>query len=129
MFNPELRHVAGKDNPVADMLSRARYDEIEEEGCRVETHGVDLVLEFREELYFGDLLVIGNYLKTLERDPSWTREEFEKIRKKSYSFLLKDSFLWRRPKVMDGIPLRIVEDENTKKKVLQESHDAEAAGH
>jgi hypothetical protein len=35
----------------------------------------------------------------------------------------------RRPKVVDGIPSRIVGDENTKKKVVQESHDAEAAGH
>jgi hypothetical protein len=110
MFNPELRHVAGKDNPLANMLSRARYDETKEEGCRVETHEVHQVLEFKEELYSGDLLVIGNYLKTLKKDPSWTREEFEKIRRNSYSFFLKDDFLWRRPKVVDGIPLRIVGD-------------------
>ena len=129
MFNPELRHIAGKDNPVADMLSRARFEEMEEKGCRVESHEVDQVLELKEELYSGDLLIIGRYLKRLERDPSWSKEEFERIRRKSYSFLLKDGLLWRRPKIVDGVPLRIVGDENTKRKILQESHDAEAAGH
>ena len=129
MFNPELIHIAGKDNPVADMLSRARYEESTTEDCLVEAHDVDQVLQFKEELYSGDLLVIGKYLSTLEKDLGWTREEFEKIRRKSYSFLLKEGFLWRRPKILDGVPLRVVGDDNTKNKILKESHDAEAAGH
>jgi hypothetical protein len=26
-LNPEIRHISGKDNAMADMLSRARYDD------------------------------------------------------------------------------------------------------
>jgi hypothetical protein len=31
MFNAELKHIAGKDNLVADMLSKARYSSSEED--------------------------------------------------------------------------------------------------
>jgi hypothetical protein len=92
MFNPKLRHIAGKDNPIADMLSQARYKESTTEDCMVEAHDVDQVLQFKEKLYSGDLLVISKYLSTLEKDLGWTREEFEKIRRKSYSFLLRMEF-------------------------------------
>jgi hypothetical protein len=90
---------------------------------------MDQVLWFREELYFGDLLVIGKYLSTLENDLDWRREEFDRIRRKSYGFLLKEGFLWRWPKILDGVPLRVVGDDNTKKKILKESQDAEVARH
>jgi hypothetical protein len=68
MFNPELRHIAGKDNPVVDMLSRARYDKSTIDDCRVAAQDMDQVLWFRKELYCGDLLVVGKYLSTLEKD-------------------------------------------------------------
>jgi hypothetical protein len=129
MFNPELRHIAGKDNPVADMLSRARYDESTEDDCSVAAQEINVDSWFKEELYTGDLLIIGKYLSTLERDPNWTSEEFARVRRKSYGFQLKEGFLWRLPKILDGVPLRVVGDDNTKKKILEELHDAEAAGH
>jgi hypothetical protein len=88
---------------------------------------MDNILEFKKRLYFNYLLVISKYLKKLEKNPSWTEEEFEMIRRKSSSFLLKNGFLWPWPKVMDGILLRIVGDTNTRKKILQESHDAKVA--
>ena len=31
IFNPELKHIAGKDNPVADVLCRARYTSEDQE--------------------------------------------------------------------------------------------------
>ena len=112
---------------MADMLSRAQYEEFEE--YRVEAHDVEELPEFQEGMYSGDLLIIGRYLSTLEKDPSWTREELEKIRKKSYGFLLKGGYLWRYSKNPSRIPLRVIGDEATKAKVLHESHDAESAGH
>lgn len=127
MINPELKHIAGKDNPVADMLSRARYEEHED--CNVEVHEVEEILTFREELYSYELLTIGKYLSTLEKNPEWNREDFAKIRKKAYGFLLQDGYLWRRPKRPNQIPLRVVGDEDTKIKILQECHDMEVAGH
>ena len=36
--------------------------------CVVEAHDVDQVMQFKEEFYSGDLLVISKYLTTLEKD-------------------------------------------------------------
>ncbi|KAL3687746.1 hypothetical protein R1sor_014055 [Riccia sorocarpa] len=137
-FNPELRHIAGKENVVADMLSRARYegeDEMlqaaEEEDrkevwCQV---SVSEILPFKENLYGGKLRDIGFYLSTLERRGDWNEAEFKKIRQKAYGFLLRDGYLWKRPKRRDGDFLRVVDDEDTKLELLKEFHDTLWAGH
>jgi len=131
MFNPELKHIAGKDNPVADMLSRARYmsgkDSFECLHSEIEEKIEELL--FYEDLYSGELLVIGRYISTLERDTKWSDEEFNKIRKKAYKFMIKDGYLWRRPKARKQVPLRVLDTEGEKSRVLQEAHDMEAAGH
>ena len=80
-FNPEFKHIAGKDNTVVDMLSRARYEdesEIINEGddvgskfysiSHVKSNYVCMSnpLElFLTEFYEGDWLLIGSYLSTL----------------------------------------------------------------
>ncbi|KAL3680523.1 hypothetical protein R1sor_023479 [Riccia sorocarpa] len=80
-LNPELRHIAGKRNVVADIFSRARYNneeemlvvaEHEEEDdvwCRVGQQEVESDLDdlFNEELYGGLFGDIGYYLSTLRR--------------------------------------------------------------
>ena len=133
MINPELRHIAGKDNPVADMLSRARYRELDEDDIGVShTHATEEtleILEFKEDLYSGELLLIGKYLSTLEGDESWTQEDFKKIRKKSYGFLLKEGFLWKRPRKRGHVPLRVVDTKGEKLRILQHYHDSDMAGH
>ncbi|CAM6127330.1 unnamed protein product [Calypogeia fissa] len=127
MINPELRHIVGKDNPIANMLSRARYEDSE---CRVEMHDVlGEQMHFREGLYSDDLLVIERYLSTLKKDPAWSRKTFEKIQKKSYGFLLRDGYLWRWSKKPNWVSLRAVGDVDTRSKVLQECHDMEVVGH
>ena len=74
MFNPELQHIRGRDNPVADMLSRARYDgDPGEKGEPVaEVQAVESAKRaetgFREHLYKGKLKQIGTYLDGLVRD-------------------------------------------------------------
>lgn len=132
MINPELKHIAGKDNSVADMLSRARYKEEgedEDESCIIHTHVVEEKLEFDESLYSGELLLIGRYLCTLEADKEWTTEEFKRIRKKAYNFLLKEGFLWKRPKKKGHIPLRVIDTQEEKLQILQYCHDMDVAGH
>ncbi|KAL3676832.1 hypothetical protein R1sor_026780 [Riccia sorocarpa] len=114
-MNPELRHIAGKKNVVADMLSRARYADEEEilasakeeklrdSWCQAGEHDVDIgVLPFREELYTGRLREIGLYLSTLERQESWSDVDYAQIWRKAYGYLLKDGYLWKRPKRGDG---------------------------
>ena len=148
MINPELKHIAGKDNPVADMLSRARYKDEEnykipdegkaegemegDVGCCISSHNAMKELEklhFQEDLYSGELLVLGKYLQTLEKEEAWTKEIFEKIRKKAYGYMLRDGLLWRKPKKMGRLPQRVVGDESAKLKILHECHDDAAAGH
>ena len=78
-LNPVLKHITGKMNPVADMLSRARYFDEEKMMAHGEnedfTDGgyvlatdtenvVDEVLPFKDELYGGRLRDIGMYLST-----------------------------------------------------------------
>ncbi|KAL3689190.1 hypothetical protein R1sor_015499 [Riccia sorocarpa] len=140
-LNPELRHIVGKVNVVADMLSRARYEneeemlqEAEKEAtdvwCRVNRYDRELeLLPFREELYCGGLKDIGFYLSSLKRREGWSDAEFSKVRKKAYGFLLQDGYLWKRPKRRDGEPLRVVDDERTKEELLKEFHESLWAGH
>ncbi|KAL3685370.1 hypothetical protein R1sor_003392 [Riccia sorocarpa] len=140
-LNPELRHIAGKVNVVADMLSRARYEnedemlrEAEKEEidvwCRVRVADVDLdLLPFREYLYSEILREVGFYLSTLRRREDWNDAEFSKVRRKAYGFLLRDGYLWKRPKRSDGDPLRVVDDSDTKQELLKEFHESLWAGH
>ncbi|KAL3682085.1 hypothetical protein R1sor_000107 [Riccia sorocarpa] len=137
-FNPQLKHIAGKKNVVADMLSRARYEgeeemvltaeeeERREAWCQV---SVSEVLPFREYLYSGRLSDIGFYLSSLEKREDWNDAEFKKIRQKAYGFLLREGYIWKQPKRRDGEFLRVVDDEDTKMELLKECHEALWAGH
>jgi hypothetical protein len=73
ILNPEIRHIAGKRNIVADMLSRARYEGGEEEGSDEEDVGSDFFTSsfvgvhatFMEQDYDDEFIDIGRYLSTL----------------------------------------------------------------
>ncbi len=143
-LNPILMHIAGKENSVADMLSRARYfhgnEMMAHEGTEeLLDEGYVLALDgegsnngdspFKMELYDGRLRDIGLYLSTLKRQEGWMDKTFKDIRHQSYGFFLKDGFLWRRAKKTGEMPLRVVGDSDTKAKVLKEFHDTLWAGH
>ena len=138
-LNPVLKHITGKMNHVTDMLSRARYFDEEKMMAHGEnedfTNGgyvldtdtenvVDEVLSFKDELYGGRLRDIGLYLSTLKRQKGWMDKAFKDIRHQSYGYLLLDGFLWKRAKRADKLPLRVVDDSETKTQVLKEFHDA-----
>ncbi|CAM6129045.1 unnamed protein product [Calypogeia fissa] len=125
MINLELRHIAGKDNPVADMLSRARYDG---ETFQV-MNGEFEILAFREGLYSGELLLIGRYLSTLQNPLEMVEEEFYRLRRKAYKFMLKDGVLWKKSLKKGHVPCRVLDTDEEKKRVLWDSHDAVEARH
>ena len=134
VFNPELKHIAGKDNPVADMLSRARYsssqEDLEDAVCMATSSEEDYQqLEFREDLYLGELVQIGRYLSTLEKDPLWNADTFNRIRKKSYLFMLRDGVLWKHPKKKGQMLLRVIGTNKEKTEILRNLHDFDTAGH
>ncbi|KAL3695501.1 hypothetical protein R1sor_009577 [Riccia sorocarpa] len=143
-LNPELRHIAGKKNVVADMLSRARYhdeeemlmaakEEEEKDVCyragrrEVESTGSDELL--KEELYNGLFNDVGFYLSTLRRREAWNDADFRRIRQKAYGYFRRDGYLWKRPKRRDGEPVRVVDDEVTKLELLKENHESLWEGH
>jgi hypothetical protein len=139
-LNPELRHIARKENTMADMLSRARYEGEEEmlatdprEVVGIEVN-ISSVLDehvefFREELYGDILRDIGLYLQTCKKQDHWTANRFKKIRRRAYGFLLKDGYLWKQPKRSDSVPLRVIDDSESKESILKEFHDSLWAGH
>ena len=142
---PEIKHIAGVDNPVADMLSRARFkgkntmvmtDEEDESfdffsiNCNLKGScdlGVHVILH--ESEYEGEMLQIGKYLSTHAKDGTWSRELFHKIRKKAYKFFLHEGYLWRHPKAVKGIPQRVVGRREEQHKLIFEFHDTLWAGH
>jgi hypothetical protein len=104
-LNPEIRHISGKDNAMADMLSRERYDdengmvsEDEEVGVHffeaahftTKRASTPMLNEFDESEYNGEWLLIGRFLKMMTTAMEWTREEANRIRKKAYRFFLRD---------------------------------------
>jgi hypothetical protein len=84
---------------------------------------------FREQLYEGKFKAIGEYLSSFKKKEGMTEKEFKEIRHKAYGYLLQDGYLWKRPKRKDGIPVRVIDDEESKKKVMKEFHDTLWAGH
>ena len=108
LLNVVLKHITGKMNPVADMLSRAKYFDEE----KMMAHGknedftdrdyvmaidtenvVDEVLPFKDELYGGRLRDIGLYLSTLKRQEGWMDKAFKDIRHQT-SILWQSSTRW-----------------------------------
>ncbi|KAL3695983.1 hypothetical protein R1sor_010059 [Riccia sorocarpa] len=84
---------------------------------------------FLEEHYRGRFLEIGKYLSTLEKDQAWNEKQYREIRHQAYGYLLKDGHLWKRPKRSDGIPLRVIDNLETRQQVISEFHDTLWAGH
>ncbi|RYA38525.1 hypothetical protein DD606_25955 [Enterobacter cloacae complex sp. GF14B] len=113
-LNLEFKHIAGKDNPMADMLSKARYEDEQDmiiEGDDVGTNFytidhaksshacfVSSLESFSEELYENEWLLIGRYISTLHKQDDWTEQEFKRIRRKAYGYYSRDGYLWKHPK-------------------------------
>jgi hypothetical protein len=77
-LNPEIEHISGKANAVADMLSRARYNDDVSDSDNEDvpqdfftsefTCRVDAIREFRVEDYEGESLRIGKTIQELEQE-------------------------------------------------------------
>lgn len=144
-MNPEFKHIAGKDNAVADMLSRARYDNEEDlidydedvgtnfySTSMTKREGMSLATSlelFSEEFYDGEWLDIGRYLSTLKKQESWTDQEFKRIRRKAYGYFIRDGVLWKHPKQKGGVPQRVVCGIGRQQNIIKEFHESWWAGH
>jgi hypothetical protein len=138
-FAPVLRHIKGKDNVIADMLSRSRYATSPEpttetatfwvraaaiEPALAYTHGVK---EFCETDYEDDLKRIGEYLS---REGIMTGEEVceefsPALRRTAENFLLKDGHLFRK----GTPPRRVLGRPEDRRNALLDAHDEHWGGH
>ena len=138
-LNPEIRHIFGKDNAMADMLLRARFDDEDRMVSEDEEVGVDFFEEaylttgrestptlndFDESKNNGEWLQISGFLKTMTPGAAWTKEEANRIRKKGYRFFLRDGYIWKHPKKRDDIPLRVVANKEEHEELLAAYHDS-----
>jgi hypothetical protein len=138
-LNLQIRHISGKDNAMADMLLRARYDDKHGMVSEDEEVGVDFfeaahltterastwtLNKFDESEYEGEWLLIGRFLRTMTPATEWTKEEANRIRKKAYHFFLRDGHLWKHPKKRNGVPLRLVVKKEEQEELLAAFHDS-----
>ena len=140
-LNPEVCHIAGKDNAVADMLSRARFgdcvtesdneDVLEDYFSSERVVRVSTIQEFREEEYEGDSLRIGRMLSELEGASNNTggRDRSRDMKRLVHKFFLSDGLLWREPKKLGESPLRVVGTVEQQRRIMSDFHESEWAGH
>jgi hypothetical protein len=140
-LNPEVHHISGKDNAVADMLSRARFggdvtesdnEEVPEDYfasehiCRVSE-----IRKFRETEYEGESLMIGKMLQEIE-ESSGDKAKTAEIRSKKRQvrkFFLEDGLIWKEPKRPGDKPLRVVGTDEQRRRIMSEYHESDWAGH
>ena len=88
-----------------------------------------MLTTFIEENYEGEFVEIGKYLNSLQRDKSWSTEDFHQIRKKAYKYFLKDGALWRHAKKKNGTLMRVFYKLENRQKLMSKFHDSVFAGH
>ena len=135
-LNPDIQHISGRQNNVADMLSRARFDGNCEEGSDDEEVADDFfsfdyqcktnaIQQFKEEEYEGDLLQIGRSLESLVRGEG----ETSRTNRRTQKFFLEDGLLWRQSKKPNGCPVRVVGTVAQRQQIMADFHESEWAGH
>jgi len=140
LFDFHVKHILGNKNGAADALSRrgaGPADPPEDENDADDYFDAKLYsmrasygnasshtawIYLHEAEYDGDNLVLGRYLETLRRPSDMTDEEFEQLRKKSRSFLVRDGYLYKRSRKRHP-PRRVIGKIEQRDKVLREVHD------
>ncbi len=142
-LSPDFIHIAGKNNLVADMLSRARYENEEEMQYDSESSNLDyfvtsnnnkredcsILALFQEREYSDEMLLLGRYLSSLQRDNALSDEQFKKLKRKAKSFFLHDGHLWKHPKRKGMCPQRVISMAEAQQKIIKECHEELWAGH
>ena len=73
--------------------------------------------------YEGDDLTLGRYLETLQRPEGMTDQQFQRLRKKSRTFFIRDGHLFKRSRRRGNPPRRVIGKPEQRQEVLREPHD------
>ena len=146
LFDFDTKHVQGTKNGAADALSRRGY--CQEDGELSDDDAVDdffeakmysvmvepatehfaetnveiLRVHLNEEEYEGDDLMLGRYLSTMQRPDGLMDLEYQRLRKKSKSFFIRDGYLYKKGK-RSAVPRRVVGLWDQKLEIMKEVHD------
>lgn len=127
-YDVVLRHIKGKDNEVADMLSRATYEGTDA-SVLVNAGRADPGVRFKEGEYSGSELEIGKYLAAIANGGSSGGVD-PRLRRRAGGYLVRDGYLWKRPLPgQDRQPRRVVGTEGDRLRVMRGVHEDAAAGH
>jgi len=143
LFDFHVKHISGNKNGGADALSRRGQgpqdplgDEDEaddyfdaklysiqasEQSPNWNYHTARIYLHDAE--YEGDDLTLGRYLETLQRPEGVTDQQFQQLRRKSRTFLVRDGYLFKRSRKRAIPPRRVIGKPEQRLEVLRELHD------
>jgi len=118
LFDFDVKHVAGTKNGGADALSRrgkAPEDSDEDENevddfFEAQLYSISLSerntydnpiarIYLHKAKYEDDDLILGQYLETLQRPDGLTDIQFRELRRKSKNFLVRDGYLFKKPRI------------------------------
>jgi hypothetical protein len=141
LFDFDVKHIPGTKNGGADALSRrglspddGSEDENEaDDYFDAKLYGTTVTAEppllarvyLHEAEYHGDDLILGQYLETLQRPDGLTDQQYQRLRQKSRHFLVRDGYLFKRPRKRSQPPRRVIGKEDLRNEVLQKLHDGQ----
>jgi hypothetical protein len=138
LFDFDVKHIPGSKNGAADSLSRRGRgpdDESDDDPddyfesklysvtAAPSSAGLLAHIYLCEDEYTGDDLILGRYLETLERPEGLRNEDYQKLRKKSRDFLVRDGRLFKRSRKRGLPPRRVVGLKDQKLAIIEELHD------
>ena len=140
LFDFTVKHVPGKKNGGADALSRRGYADGDEEEDQTVDEYFDAKIysiEFstmsfqnptarvylHEGEYDGEYLLIGRYLESMERPLDITDDDFRRLRRKAFRYLVRDGYLYKRSKKGRVPPRRVIGRPAERQEVIASLHD------
>jgi hypothetical protein len=138
LFDFDVKHLPGNKNGGADALSRrgqAPEDNKEDETEADDYFDAKLYsitaanplynlsrVYLHEADYDSEDLILGQYLETLERPDGLTDLEYQKLRKKAWTFLVRDGHLFKRSRKRGIPPRRVFGLPEQRLEIIRELH-------
>ena len=77
--------------------------------------------------YTGDDLLLAQYLESLQRPEGLSDTQYQQLRKKSWNFLVRDGYLFKRARKSGVPPRRVLGKPDDRTDAIRQLHDE--AGH